>query len=328
MKNLNTKTTDILLVMSDPEDLMFVKQTLLSAFTHCVITEAESLSSAKWFFEHRTFAVALVDLELGSEAVMDFVRLLSCERLTNPSQDNLLGIPSIVLTGYETPSIESYILETDIADSLNKFELTPVLLHRSIRYAIRDFERLQALRRLAHYDALTGLANRNLLYEHLSYVIERSIRQTEKSVAFFLDLDRFKWINDNLGHDMGDAVLCEFALRLKQSIRRADFAARLGGDEFVVVAENLSRNNAIALAQKIITTMRIPLLINGQIIPLTTSIGVTFFPETDIERDTVNKVLRQADQALYIAKRLGRNQYYLSDEVEKENETEHEMLSS
>jgi diguanylate cyclase (GGDEF)-like protein len=319
MKNEILPETNVLLVMPDAEDLMFVKQTLLSAFRHYVVTEAESLSGARWFVTHRKFAVALVDLELGAEAVMDFVRFISRQSSHFDEDESQQGIPSIVLTGYETPSIESCILETDIADSLNKFELTPALLHRSIRYAVRDFERLQALKRLAHYDPLTGLANRNLLYEHLLYAIERGGRQQELSAVFFLDLDRFKWINDSFGHDVGDKVLCEFAWRLKQAIRKSDFAARLGGDEFVIVAENLSSDSVVLVAEKIIHAMRTPLDIGGNIISLTTSIGITFFPKgaaiESKDRDAVNQVLREADQALYLAKKLGRNRFCLLEDT-------------
>lgn len=318
MKNEILQETNVLLVMADAEDLMFVKQTLLSAFRYYVVTEAESLSSARWFVTHRKFAVALVDLELGAEAVMDFVRFISRQSSHFDEDESQQGIPSIVLTGYETPSIESCILETDIADSLNKFELTPALLHRSIRYAVRDFERLQALKRLAHYDPLTGLANRNLLYEHLLYAIERGGRQQELSAVFFLDLDRFKWINDSFGHDVGDKVLCEFAWRLKQAIRKSDFAARLGGDEFVIVAENLSSDSVVLVAEKIIHAMRTPLDIGGNMISLTTSIGITFFPKGATEskdRDAVNQVLREADQALYLAKKLGRNRFCLLEDT-------------
>lgn len=164
--------------------------------------------------------------------------------------------------------------------------------------------------RLAHYDELTGLANRNLFNTHLAHAISRAQRNHSTLAVLFIDLDRFKNINDALGHDVGDEVLQRVAARLSHALRASDILARLGGDEFVVIAEDMSDSDTIAsLGQKLLGAVDQPIQVRAQEFVLTASIGVSMFPNDGTDAQTL---LKNADTAMYRAKEQGRNtlQFY------------------
>lgn len=160
----------------------------------------------------------------------------------------------------------------------------------------------------ARADTLTGLPNRLKFNEALDEALARRRRSGAALALMFLDVDHFKLINDTLGHAAGDAVLIEVAKRLRASVRQTDLVARLAGDEFVVLLEGLhDRAEASAIAAKIVTTVRDPLLLEGQLRGVTTSVGVAYRdagPDVEIASD---EMLAQADQALYQVKRAGRD---------------------
>jgi diguanylate cyclase (GGDEF)-like protein len=159
--------------------------------------------------------------------------------------------------------------------------------------------------RLAHYDELTNLANRNLFNSHLSHAMNRAARNDGSLAVLFIDLDRFKTINDALGHDVGDAVLQIVARRLSEGLRAADILARLGGDEFVVIAEDVVERDALtALAAKLLAAVDAPVIVRGQEFVLTASIGVAIFPRDGTDAQTL---IKNADIAMYRAKDVGRN---------------------
>lgn len=177
---------------------------------------------------------------------------------------------------------------------------------------IRDItERKKAedeIRHLAHHDSLTGLPNRNLYNEHLNRALVRSRRSGNKVALMFLDLDKFKPVNDELGHEAGDQVLIEVANRLNDSVRGSDTVARLGGDEFVVIAEDIEDwRNAGVIAAKIIEEVRKPVPVSGgRQAKIGASIGIAFYPDDGHTADAVTKA---ADEAMYEVKEAGRNAY-------------------
>ena len=176
----------------------------------------------------------------------------------------------------------------------------------------RHYER--RLHHLAHHDPLTGLANRTLLQDELKFSIDFAVRNEVLGALAFLDLDNFKHINDNFGHDAGDLVLREIAGRLKVSVRENDTVARVGGDEFVLVINNQPSDEQLAdLIERIRERVGRPITVNGRDILPSTSIGVSRFPH---DGDTVDRVMRAADAAMYHAKSIGKNncQFY-SDEL-------------
>jgi diguanylate cyclase (GGDEF)-like protein/PAS domain S-box-containing protein len=160
---------------------------------------------------------------------------------------------------------------------------------------------------LAQYDALTGLPNRGLFRDRLALAMARAKRNEQLLALMFLDLDRFKEINDTLGHTTGDAVLHAVAKRLITSLREGDTIARLGGDEFTLILENVvDADEVTAVAEKILEAFSDPIVIEGREIDVTPSIGITLYPRGVEDIDTL---LQTADIAMYHAKEEGRNTY-------------------
>ncbi|MEA3412022.1 MAG: EAL domain-containing protein, partial [Pseudomonadota bacterium] len=181
--------------------------------------------------------------------------------------------------------------------------------------ALKESE--QRLDHLAHHDALTGLPNRLLLDAKLDQILELARRNTYKVALLFLDLDRFKLINDTMGHSHGDKLLQTIAERLKDSVRAEDTVARLGGDEFIIVLAQIRRpGDAAVLAEKILKAVSTPARIGGQEIVTSTSIGISLFPD---DGDNHADLLKTADAAMYYAKESGRQNYrfYTADLTEK-----------
>ncbi|QJR15986.1 putative bifunctional diguanylate cyclase/phosphodiesterase [Usitatibacter palustris] len=158
---------------------------------------------------------------------------------------------------------------------------------------------------MAHHDALTGLPNRRLMQDRLSQAIMSARRKQRHVAVLFLDLDRFKVVNDTLGHDTGDFILKDVSQRLLTCVREVDTVSREGGDEFVVILPDLERpENARVVAEKILKELTRPVEIGGHEIHVTTSIGISHYPN---DATDVNHLLKHADNAMYQAKDAGRN---------------------
>ncbi len=160
---------------------------------------------------------------------------------------------------------------------------------------------------LAHHDSLTGLPNRILFYDRLNQAIFRASREKEVFAILYLDLDGFKEVNDRFGHDVGDALLCEAARRIRASVRASDTVARMGGDEFTVILCNVKTvANKDRVAEKIIEAISNPFLLNGKECSVSVSIGIALYPE---HGQTAEQLVKIADAAMYLAKHGGRNCY-------------------
>lgn len=168
----------------------------------------------------------------------------------------------------------------------------------------------EQLEGLAHYDALTQVANRYFFKKLLHHAIDLANRHHTKLALFFIDLDCFKIINDNLGHEVGDKVLKEVASRMKDCLRSVDTVGRLGGDEFVLLVEKeVSVEQISIIAQNIIKKINEPFLINEHIIKIGCSIGVATFPE---HAQNMEKLMNKADKAMYCIKKKGKNNFMIS----------------
>lgn len=160
---------------------------------------------------------------------------------------------------------------------------------------------------LAHHDNLTGLPNRVLLNDRLDMAINTAKRQGEKVGVLFIDLDRFKNVNDSLGHSVGDQLLKEAGNRLTTAIRTGDTVSRLGGDEFVVLFPKIRTITDIAdLTIKLREALQVPYSVGGISLHITPSIGIAIFPE---DGDNTGSLIKNADAAMYLAKEKGRNNY-------------------
>ncbi len=170
------------------------------------------------------------------------------------------------------------------------------------------------IERLAFFDPLTNLPNRRLLQDRMRQAIESAKRLGRQVAILFLDLDKFKHINDSLGHPAGDQLLREVAQRLSGSVRGKDTVARLGGDEFTVVLTEIQQlSDVIFVAEKILEQIQKPVVLEGFSMHVTTSIGITLFPADGTD---INDLLRNADLAMYHSKSLGRNNFqFYTEEI-------------
>lgn len=160
---------------------------------------------------------------------------------------------------------------------------------------------------LAHYDQLTGLPNRVLFLDRLRQDIKKAQRTGQTVTLMFLDLDKFKEVNDSLGHDLGDMLLKNVARRLESCVRESDTVARMGGDEFTIILNDVnSQINIERIAQDILDKMTSPFYLGDEVIHVSTSIGISNFPK---DGDEVELLLKNADQAMYAAKENGRNRF-------------------
>jgi diguanylate cyclase (GGDEF)-like protein/PAS domain S-box-containing protein len=163
------------------------------------------------------------------------------------------------------------------------------------------------LRELAHYDPLTGLANRRVYQEFLDMELDRSVRHGLQMAVLFMDLDNFKNINDTKGHDVGDLLLKSVADRVRKCVRKEDLVARLGGDEFAIVLVEIENpENAALVAQKVLEKLAVPHQLAGHELVTTFSIGISVFP---LSGNTVEDICKAADIAMYHAKEDGKNNY-------------------
>jgi diguanylate cyclase (GGDEF)-like protein len=172
----------------------------------------------------------------------------------------------------------------------------------------------RALESMALHDALTGLPNRRLLMDRLSLAIAHARRNKSTMAVMYLDLDGFKQINDTLGHDAGDALLCAVATRLVSAVRQEDTVARLGGDEFVIALWELNHPDSVSsLVSKIIQTVSQPYSIDGRTLCMTVSVGIGIYPT---HGEDVETLMKGADKALYEAKRTGKNDYRIATRID------------
>ncbi len=159
---------------------------------------------------------------------------------------------------------------------------------------------------LAYYDVLTGLPNRTLLRDRLNQMIAIAHRDKQQFALLFMDLDRFKYINDSMGHTVGDRLLQSVALRIQEHIRDEDTVARIGGDEFIVLLRETGENGAATVAQKLLAALAVPYALEGQVVTTQASIGIGIYPGHALDADTL---IKNADMAMYRAKEEGRNNY-------------------
>ncbi|HQQ75460.1 MAG TPA: diguanylate cyclase, partial [Pseudomonadales bacterium] len=223
-----------------------------------------------------------------------------------------LDVPVIIVSGTIGEEVAVNAMKTGAHDYIMKDNLARLI--PAIERELRDAETRrarnqaeQALSHMAYHDSLTNLVNRSMLHDKLEQALSKARRDDSLLAVLFVDLDRFKIINDTFGHTTGDMLLQSAAERLRTAVRRNDLIARYGGDEFVVVMENLgSRNIAASTAQDIIDSMLKPFKINNHEMYIGSSIGIVFSRDCDGRGEMI---IRKADVAMFRAKSLGRNKY-------------------
>jgi len=203
---------------------------------------------------------------------------------------------------------------------INHYVMKPVIMEKLIASVERCIEETkmrrqirqqdETIRRMAYYDLLTGLPNRQMFSKLFHHALAHAQRHSRLLALLCLDLDRFKAVNDTHGHPVGDQLLQAVAQRLKQCCRRdQDAIARFGGDEFIILLSDPdSSQEAVRIARKIIAAFAVPFVLDGHELLISPSIGISIYPDDGTDEDTL---VKSADMAMYCAKKEGRNRFHL-----------------
>jgi diguanylate cyclase (GGDEF)-like protein len=289
------RNVNILLIEDSPEWALIAEQRLLRELNGCgTVVHHGSLEEAKGTLLEGGFDCVLLDLMLPDSAGLETVRGV---RTRAPQA------PIVVLSGEDDESIALRAVHLGAQDYLVKGRADGYQLCRAVRYAI---ERKRAELELAHratHDELTGLPNRTLFLDRLGLTLGRLERRSRAAAVLFLDLDRFKEVNDRFGHDAGDQLLVAVADRLRFLVRPGDTVARFGGDEFMLLCDDISNEeDATAVADRIGAELELPYEVGEVDVTVGASIGIAM---ADDRSRAPEVLVRDADRGMYAAKRRG-----------------------
>jgi diguanylate cyclase (GGDEF)-like protein len=306
----------LLLVEDDRSDASFLRAILARSTTKPPeLTHVERLADAIKAMGEMEFDVVLLDLHLPDASGEACVREI---KQANPR------IPIVVLSGEDSEDYAIAILNEGVQDYLVKWDRDGRTILRAIRYAVERKRTELRLNHLATYDSLTQIPNRNYFVQYLDKAVSRARRSGSTLGLVFLDLDRFKGVNDTLGHDFGDKLLIAASKRISQSVRDGDVIARMGGDEFAILLENVPDVHAAeAVARKLTNALSEPYQLDGRTVSSTVSIGITIFPN---DRGDPATLVKNADIAMYQAKTAGRNGFkFFTEHMHAEIIRQHEL---
>jgi diguanylate cyclase (GGDEF)-like protein len=287
-------TTSLLLVEDNPADSDLIIEMLSG---HCVRTVTR-LSEALRLIHDERFETIITDVALPDARGIDAVVRLHA----SAPEAAIIAISSL-----DDDALAQQIIQLGAQDYLLKQSLVRRTLLRSITYGRERKRAQQRLMQLAHYDQLTGLANRTSFLDHMTRIAAHARRMQHRVAVMLLDLDGFKAVNDSLGHDAGDALLQEVSHRIRQVFREYDVVARLGGDEFAVLLTDVDGAGQVAGAsERLLFAIAQPIWLQQECVTISASIGIALFPDA---AESIGDLLRGADSAMYEAKRAGRNAY-------------------
>lgn len=321
----------ILVIDDSPEDQVTYKRFLKHAFPKTDFTIASTGYEGVNYIKTARFDCVLLDYNLPDINGVDFLNLIN-------EQPNAL-IPIIILTGQGNESVAVEVLKLGATDYLIKSEIAEGMLRQAILNAIAKVDLARQLKRqeeqikyIAYHDHLTGLPNRLNFDEISSIVLNHAQEKNSEFAIIMTDLDRFKQINDSLGHNVGDMLLKQLANRFSGVLSNQDSIFRFGGDEFIILVDNIKEVDNIASA--IIQTLQNPFVLSEQSLTVTVSQGIAIYPHNG---ETISDLVRSADIAMYRAKFLGKNivQYFqndnlisISNDLILENAIRHGMLQN
>lgn len=305
---MSQATLKILIIEDDDVDRMELVRTIKKSELACDIIEKINLEDAMAICSQMSFDCVIIDYRLPGQDGLAGIRILN-SRFPN--------MAIIMSTGQGNEEVATEALKCGALDYIVKCNVSPALLKKSITSAIKKAllkkqrQAKEAINEyLALHDPLTDIPNRMLFNFILKREIEHAKRHKQLFALLFLDLDRFKNINDSLGHAAGDSLLQQISKRFKSIIREEDLLARLGGDEFGILMSSLSNaEDAKMLATKLIDSLKNSFILEGEEIHITTSIGIAIYP---VSGETASEIMHNADSAMYQAKHGGRNTFKLS----------------
>lgn len=307
----------LLVVDDDDVDRERIRRMLKASDLNVKLHEVSTAGDTYIAVGENNFDCIIVDYRLGNDDGLDV--------LTSIRKHLHKQCAVIMVTGLGDEEIAARALRLGANDYLVKSQLEPAKLIHAIGEAIHKAELNQKVHELAHFDPLTGLVSRHLLIDRVQQVIARNKRSSKISALAFIDLDNFKPVNDQYGHDFGDEVLIEVASRLTKAVRGTDTVSRLGGDEFVVLScEMDSTESCEDLFQRIILVLGVPIrLSNGCSVRVSASVGVALVDSSELDADAL---LRKADQAMYKAKNSGKNRFQFFDPKEELKQKHRRLL--
>jgi diguanylate cyclase (GGDEF)-like protein len=269
----------------------------------------------------------IISLTLLSFAVSLIISLLLRRRFLSPilylaqTANDITKSNDYSLRAEQLSNDEVGELTVCFNDMLYTIEQREHALENQVKTRTQELENANSeLHRYAYQDGLTDLPNRRFFYEEIQTLISND---NTSFALIFLDLDGFKDVNDSLGHDYGDLLLHHVANRLKACIKDEDIIARLGGDEFTLILKNANQTIAVKVADKIKQALLKPIQLKEETVCVTASIGITLYPE---HGSTVEKLVKRADQAMYLSKKKGRNRYEFFSYSIEEKATEKRKL--
>lgn len=287
----------VLLVDDSKGDVLLIKKALSRAMPEgCDVGEATNVQEALKYMSEKKFDVALLDHSLPDTEGFD--GLFSVQNM-DPQ------LPVIFITSYQDEKTAFEAIEKGAQDYLFKDKIDGHTIRRSIQYALlrKQFEGVLIMR--ANYDMLTGLANRSLFENRLEMALSRAKRHGGCLAVMFLDLNRFKQVNDTYGHATGDKLLKEVSKRLTKDLRPHDTVARFGGDEFAILLEGLNKpEDSAVIASKIIKSIDTPFSIQGQHFEIGVSIGISTTCLEKAHKEAIDgkELIKVADEQMYKAK--------------------------
>ena len=300
---------EVLLVEDNRIDAQLIRRLLRRvSVSYYRITHVRTLNDAVLSAEELTPDVILADLNLPDSRGTHTVASL---------QTAYPEIPLVIVSAWEDEAISLRSVAAGAQDYLVKGHIDGANLHRVIRYAIERKRTELELVRLAQFDQLTGLPNRSLLRERVNHALARAMRSGAGVATLILDMDRFKEINDSLGHELGDKLLVEASKRIRANVRDQDTVARLGGDEFAVVLEGVNEaKEVLPVIERIVNSLREVNMVDGHEVMTSTSVGIAMYPENG---NDLSELLRAADLAMYQAKSTGGSCYrFFADAMQEE----------
>ena len=307
---------DVLLVEDSLIDAQLIRRLLRRVTSsYYRVTHVRTLNDAVLSAEDLVPHVILADLNLPDSRGTQTVASL---------QTSYPDIPLVIVSAWEDEAISLRSVKAGAQDYLVKGHIDGANLHRVIRYAIERKRTELELVRLAQFDQLTSLPNRTLLRERVDHALARAMRAGSGVATLILDMDRFKEINDMLGHEIGDKLLVEAARRIRANVRDQDTVARLGGDEFAVVLEGVSEaKEVLPVIERIIGSLGELTEIDGHEVSSSISVGIAMYPENG---NDLSELLRAADLAMYQAKSSGRGRYqFFADAMQEEAQSRHAL---
>ena len=332
------RKVDLLLVIQDASSRVQYRNMIEDMELNVHVCMADCGSTAIEKIAENDFGCLVLDSILPD---MPAKNILAAAR-----EDSKSIIPSVVFTTEPNETDRLKLLEAGVSDFISKDECTPELLRISILYALirneysksqQNYEQALVLLKhksvielaickekqelkeansklhfMAMHDALTSLPNRLMLLEHLDHSLQYAKRNRTKLAVLYIDLDRFKLVNDSLGHDIGDQVLLSVVHRIKGQVRRSDILARVGGDEFVLLIDKVKGNKEIEIiTQKINRALAKPIVLDDEAIYMSASIGVDILEKN---HQSAEMLIKRAAKAMYQAKTNGRNDYVIYSE--------------